>query len=93
MPVIIHQIVLALFVSKKSKKNRFFCKTCVVHSSNALSSFKREGIIIPLYRHFVIYPGGTSVDEGAGVEEVSLIYPRTLVYIGTRCRSRAARSG
>ena len=35
----------------------------------------REGIIIPLDRHFVVYPGGAGVEEGASVEEVSLAYP------------------
>ena len=35
-----------------------------------------EGIIVPLDLHFVVYPGG------AGVEEVSLVYPGTLYYPG-----------
>ena len=46
---------------------------------------KREGIIVPLDQHFVIYPGGVSVEEGAGVEEVSLVYPGSSTR-GCRCR-------
>ena len=43
-----------------------------------------EGIIVALYRCFVIYPGGASVEEGAGVEEVlPLLYLHRLIYIGT----------
>ena len=29
----------------------------------------RERIIIPLDRHFVVSPGGASVDKGAGLDE------------------------
>ena len=28
-----------------------------------------ERIIVPLDRHFVVYPGSAGVDEGAGVDE------------------------
>ena len=32
-------------------------------------TFCRERIIVPLDRHFVIYPGSAGVDEGASVDE------------------------
>ena len=34
----------------------------------------REGIILPLDQHFVVYPGGAGVDEGADVEEGDFFY-------------------
>ena len=33
-----------------------------------------EGIIVPLDRHFVIYPGSADVDQGAGLDEGDLFY-------------------
>ena len=33
-----------------------------------------ESIIAPLDCHLVVYPGGAGLKEGAGVEEVSLVY-------------------
>ena len=33
------------------------------------STYFGEGIIVPLYRRFVVYPRGASVEEGADVEE------------------------
>ena len=38
-------------------------------------AIRREGIIVPLDRHLVVYPGGASVEVGASVEEVSLVNP------------------
>ena len=38
----------------------------------------REGIILSLYRRFVVYPGGAGVDEGAGVDKGDLFYTGTL---------------
>ena len=43
------------------------------HPSEILAK-AREGIIVLLYWRFVVYPGGAGVNEGAGVEEVSLVY-------------------
>ena len=43
-----------------------------------------EGIIEALDRHFIIYPGGAGVDEGAGVEDGGppVIYTGSLVFTG-----------
>ena len=41
-----------------------------------------ERIIVPLDRHFVVYPGGAGVDEGAGVDKEDLFYTG-LFYTGT----------
>ena len=30
----------------------------------------REGIMVALDRHLVVYPGGAVVDKGAGVEDI-----------------------
>ena len=64
-------------------------------------SFKRERIIVPLDRQFVVYPGVAGVDEGAGVEEVFLIkgplytqafclLDRRLLHWSSSTRSRVA---
>ena len=39
-----------------------------------IGSLGWEGIIVPLDRHFVVYPGGVGVDEGAGVDKGDLFY-------------------
>ena len=40
-------------------------------SDEILPSHEREGIIVPLDRHFVVYPGtpGAGVDEAAGIDK------------------------
>ena len=35
---------------------------------------RRERIIVPLDRHFVVYTGGAGLDEGAGLHEGYLFY-------------------
>ena len=47
-------------------------------SQHFFNSNKGEGILVPLDRRFVVYPGGAGVEEGSGVEEVSLFYTGTL---------------
>ena len=42
----------------------------------------RERIIVPLDRHFIVYPGGAGVVEGASVDKGDLFYIR-LFYTGT----------
>ena len=39
-----------------------------------------ERIIVPLDRHFIVYPGGAGVDEGAGLDEGDLFYTGSLPY-------------
>ena len=41
--------------------------------SSAKGFTLREGIIVPLDRHFVVYPEGASVDKGADVDEGDLL--------------------
>ena len=38
-----------------------------------MNGFIGERIIVPLDRHFVVYPGGAGVDEGAGGDKGDLI--------------------
>ena len=38
------------------------------------SRFSRERIIVPIDRHFVVYPGDAGVDEGAGLDKGDLFY-------------------
>ena len=44
-------------------------KSCSKLKITLKSWFLWERIIVPLDRHFVIYPGGAGVDEGAGLDE------------------------
>ena len=48
----------------------------------------RERIIVPLDQHFVIYTGGASVDEGAGVDEGDVFYTGSLF-----CRNSGIEEG
>ena len=49
----------------------------------------REGIIVALDQHFVVYPGGAGVDKGAGVDEGDVFYTSSLFYTGTLFRRDA----
>ena len=42
-----------------------------------MSSVFWEGMIVPLDWHFVVYPVGAGVDEGAGVDQGDLFYTGT----------------
>ena len=60
-------------------------------------SFLLERKIVPLDRHFVVYPWGAGVDKGAGLDEGDLFYTG-LFYTGCftsssldRCRRRRSR--
>ena len=44
-------------------------------------SLSRERIIVPLDRHFVVYPGVAGVDEGAGLD-VGDLFCTGLFYTG-----------
>ena len=39
--------------------------------------------MVDLDRRFVVYPGVTKVDEGPGVEDMSVFYTGSHVYTGT----------
>ena len=79
-----------MFAEMKEVNKRYRTKW---YQNKNKSQIKREGIIVPLDRRFVVYPRGASVDQGAGVEEVSLVYPGTHIYYPGHRPSRAAGSG
>ena len=65
------------------------------NSLGILSVKSREGIIVPLYRRFVVYPGGAGVEEGASGEEGGPLphrHPHNCLYWwGTFIHSRLSR--